>query len=103
MVSSTMWIALITKDHKDSCDVRVRPSHQDHVNGPQLRSFLCLKSRSYLPFSVERCVFSVVIRMLTVSTEPTDKKYVCNNVLNVHIVASIIATMCSWILQRNDL
>lgn len=65
--------------------------------------FLFLKSRSYLPFSVERCVFSVVIRMLTVSTEPTDKKYVCNNVLNVHIVASIIATMCSWILQRNDL
>lgn len=72
---------------------RVRPS--DHINEPQLRSFLCLKSRSYLPFSVERCVFSVVIRMLTVSTEPTDKKYVCNNVLNVHIVASIIATMCS--------
>lgn len=29
MVSSTMWIALITKDHKDSCDVRVRPSHQN--------------------------------------------------------------------------
>lgn len=82
---------------------RVLPSHQKHINGPQLRSFLCLKSRSYLPFSVERCVFSVVIRMLTVSTEPTDKKYVCNNVLNVHIVASIIATMCSWILQRNDL
>lgn len=73
--------------------MRVRPS--DHINEPQLRSFLCLKSRSYLPFSVERCVFSVVIRMLTVSTEPTDKKYVCNNVLNVHIVASIIATMCS--------
>lgn len=82
---------------------RVRPSHQKHINGPQLRSFLFLKSISYLPFSVERCVFSVVIRMLTVSTEPTDKKYVCNNVLNVHIVASIIATMCSWILQRNDL
>lgn len=83
--------------------MRVRPSHQEHINGPQLRSFLCLKSRSYLPFSVECCVFSVVIRMLTVSTEPTDKKYVCNNVLNVHIVASIIATMCSGILQRNDL
>lgn len=36
-------------------------------------------------------------------TEPPDKKDVCNNALNVHIVASIIANMCSWILQRNDL
>jgi len=36
-------------------------------------------------------------------TEPPDKKDVCNNALNVHIAASIIANMCSWILQRNDL
>jgi len=27
IVSSTMWIALIIKDHKDSFDVRVRLSH----------------------------------------------------------------------------
>jgi len=36
-------------------------------------------------------------------TEQSGKKDVCNNALNVHIVASIIANMCSWILQRNDL
>jgi hypothetical protein len=36
-------------------------------------------------------------------TEPADKKDVCNNALNVLIVASIIANMCSWILQCNDL
>jgi len=36
-------------------------------------------------------------------TEPPGKKDICNNPLNVHMVASIIANMCSWILQRNDL
>jgi len=36
-------------------------------------------------------------------TKPPDKKDVCNNALNVHIIASIIANMCSWILQLNDL
>ncbi|EAA5344032.1 hypothetical protein DWQ75_00970 [Salmonella enterica] len=36
-------------------------------------------------------------------TELTNKKDICNKVLNVHIVASIIANMCSWILQCNGL
>ncbi|HID9093900.1 TPA: hypothetical protein ACXIWR_005187, partial [Enterobacter mori] len=46
--------------------------------------------------------FTVTIKFHLLGTELTDKKDACNNALNVHIVASIIANMCSWILQSND-
>ena len=49
---------------------------------------------------VIRCIFS---EFYLPGTEPSGKKDVCNNALNIHIVASIIANICSWILQRNDL
>lgn len=44
MVSLIFCYMLSIINHKDSCDVRVRPSHHRNINRRRRTSFLCLKS-----------------------------------------------------------